>query len=635
MKSKEDVNISFKQGNTDERILKSISEDEEHQYDSEELSKAMNHTGLVQKEVQVQGKNGQTFTRKQWVRASEAQSSTKQPKAQEEQKSKQSKGKTEPGTFKVGEKVQFKSGGKVHSGVIEKDVTDSVGKPTYVVNTGTMGIRVGAKELTRQESSAKVSDKKQNPTPAAGGSGGDDGSGKTVQGGPKTATRQHWTKVGTSQEAKSQIAQMLASGKSREDCMAEFKSQGVTWKESDNAGINWMRAAMAMNKYLTSGNVETQDSSKGQQSSSKDESKNTTNTKKSEKPKSVIGSDYTQLTTEKESGTIEGEAHNMMVGKLGSEGKKKPTEKEVKAAANDLKDKAIKTVISSYNQDEMVHQLAMAKQFTKLAGGNMDHMTTEGILRDALSSSSSCTQEQKCNALSKLLGKDYDITSNDDVVRYAGNSMAQVHVRPMSKGHFEVTFSYDDGQSYKETYDSIKSVSESCDKFIRKEEKYAEEKSNKPIEVTSKSEITKDMVKDGAVFNYDGSDSSGSDNKLGNMVYKISKHLEPGDEIVVSNDTMGYIAPGTSKGNSKGVYRETRLVITAKYDNGNRGYTTVYGMKAINSSTVIDDEETRINNGKKAVAEQKDESWRNITDGALYLVGSNKYTLTVNKGVYK
>lgn len=104
----------------------------------DELHKAMDRSGLVQKEITVQGKHG-TFTRKQWVRASEAPTS--------------------------------------------------------------------------------------------------DGS--------------HWTKTGTSDEAKKQITQMLASGKSREDLMSEFKSKGVTWKESDNAGINWMRASMAINRWLT------------------------------------------------------------------------------------------------------------------------------------------------------------------------------------------------------------------------------------------------------------------------------------------------------------------------------------------------------------------------------------------------
>lgn len=41
---------------------------------SEDLVKAMSKQGLVQKDVTVQGKNGKTFTRKQWVKASDAQS---------------------------------------------------------------------------------------------------------------------------------------------------------------------------------------------------------------------------------------------------------------------------------------------------------------------------------------------------------------------------------------------------------------------------------------------------------------------------------------------------------------------------------------------------------------------------------
>lgn len=503
MKSKEDVNILFKQGDTDERILKSMAEDTEHEYDSEELSKSLDKAKLVQKEVQVRGKNGQMHTRKQWVRAGEDQPAPKQPKAQEDTKETSSKPKQE-----------------------EK--------------------------------------------------------------------KEHWTKVGTSQEAKAQIAQMLASGKSREDCMKDFKAQGVTWKEHENQAINWMRAAMAMNKHLTSGagtpqgndsskpkekTTENKKESTDKQSSVKDKSSSQqkkfengyidkngdlvaddksdleglvseiTDTDpfdqkdlaleeleknpeykgafigsmgfdkasqnkdgsisvtayvegyveddrdgssenfdtyvtfdipvKSEEIKSVIGSDYTQLTTEKESGTIEGEAHNMMVGWLQSEngGKKKPTEAQIKQAANSLKDAAIKRVISSYNQDELVHQLAMAKHFTKLAGGNMDHMTLERTYQDVVSGSS-YTQEQKCNALAKLCGKDYDSTG-DYVRKYASNSMANASIVPMSKGYFEVTFSYDDGVSRKERFDSVKSAKEAADKFIEKEEKYTAEKKSK------------------------------------------------------------------------------------------------------------------------------------------------------------
>lgn len=56
----------------DEAILNSLPT----QNISDDLVKAMNREGLVQKEVTVQGKNGETFTRKQWVRASEAKTDT-------------------------------------------------------------------------------------------------------------------------------------------------------------------------------------------------------------------------------------------------------------------------------------------------------------------------------------------------------------------------------------------------------------------------------------------------------------------------------------------------------------------------------------------------------------------------------
>lgn len=60
----------FIQGTSDEELLKSLPTENI----SEDLVKAMNKVGLVQKEVQVKGKNGQTFTRKQWVKASDVQS---------------------------------------------------------------------------------------------------------------------------------------------------------------------------------------------------------------------------------------------------------------------------------------------------------------------------------------------------------------------------------------------------------------------------------------------------------------------------------------------------------------------------------------------------------------------------------
>lgn len=725
MKSKEDVNILFKQGNTDERILKSMAEDAEHKYDSEELSKALDKAKLVQKEVQVRGKNGQMHTRKQWVKAGENPKSDRQPKAQENPKTKTKTRKVTnvddmmSGIKKVNRTIASEL--NAHNSVSVLNGQSGLGETKALVSVPKLGGDAGKAKKIIQEQFSKEFGDGVNITISNGGSGHPDSlivslkmkdgsgsnsntqdtqdtqdKGSTTKGNEQKEKKEHWTKAGTSQEAKAQIAQMLASGKSREDCMSDFKAQGVTWKEHENPAINWMRAAMAMNKHLTSGAVNPQENepnskseetasdskkssetnsqkkfenghvdkngdlvaddkselsdlvseitgtdpfdqkdyatealeknpdykgayiesmgidkasqnkdgsisvtayvegyveddrdgssenfdtyvtfdipAKGSDNNSKETTENTkenSNYKngnidkngnlvandKSElsdlvseitdtdmfdqkdyalsevekeypdatiesigiekasqnkdgsvhvtahvegytdddsfettvsfdipnkNKKSVIGSDYTQLTTEKESGTIEGEAHNMMVGWLQSEngGKKKPTKSQIKKAATSLKESALKTVISSYNQDTLVHQLAMAKHFTKLAGGNMDHMTLENIYKDVASGQGSYTQEQKCDALAKLCGKDYD-SSGDYVRKYASNSLANASITPMSKGNFEVTFSYDDGASRKERFDSVKSAKEAADKFIAKEEKYTSEKKSK------------------------------------------------------------------------------------------------------------------------------------------------------------
>lgn len=62
------------------------------------VCKSMDKGKLVQKEIQVKGKNGQTYTRKQWVRAGEDPTVDKQPKAEnEETKEKSSSSKVDLG----------------------------------------------------------------------------------------------------------------------------------------------------------------------------------------------------------------------------------------------------------------------------------------------------------------------------------------------------------------------------------------------------------------------------------------------------------------------------------------------------------------------------------------------------------
>lgn len=76
---------------------------------------------------------------------------------------------------------------------------------------------------------------------------------------------------------KDEIQKLVASGKSKDDIMKLAKEAGVTWKEHDHAGINWMRCCMAMTGTNTTGNkvnkpvtsAPKQDSSAGEKGSAR------------------------------------------------------------------------------------------------------------------------------------------------------------------------------------------------------------------------------------------------------------------------------------------------------------------------------------------------------------------------------
>lgn len=70
------MNTVFVNTGLDDAILKSIAGENPN----EELVKALNKEGLVQKEIQVRGKSGKMYTRKQWVRAGEEVKEPKQSK---------------------------------------------------------------------------------------------------------------------------------------------------------------------------------------------------------------------------------------------------------------------------------------------------------------------------------------------------------------------------------------------------------------------------------------------------------------------------------------------------------------------------------------------------------------------------
>lgn len=85
--------LNFINTGLDEATLESVKP---YTHDTN-LIKAMSKQGLVQREVTVQGKGG-TFTRKQWVRASEEQTNPRQATKQDEPSGKQTANQAEPST---------------------------------------------------------------------------------------------------------------------------------------------------------------------------------------------------------------------------------------------------------------------------------------------------------------------------------------------------------------------------------------------------------------------------------------------------------------------------------------------------------------------------------------------------------
>lgn len=222
-----------------------------------DLIKAMNKQGLVQREVTVQGKGG-TFTRKQWVRASEEQTNTRQAAKQDEPAGKQTdkqddeksswKSKIDSGNFTDDQKQVLQSGlARDHAAVVEKDgkiLTSKdwdeskyaesngwkrVGSLTEVINRGSVSVDKTTEKGASDKQSEPSTDSKQfidlNEFL----------SGKTLNG--KTP--------------KACIVSFLNSGVSRSHLMSSAKVAGITWKENANEGINWMRASMAIQKHVS------------------------------------------------------------------------------------------------------------------------------------------------------------------------------------------------------------------------------------------------------------------------------------------------------------------------------------------------------------------------------------------------
>lgn len=96
------INISFVDKGTDESVLKSLSAENP----SDDLIKAMNKQGLVQKEIQYKTPNGKIATRKQWVKATEEGLQHKVNQSWKEETSKEKRESVPATPFKISSKTK-------------------------------------------------------------------------------------------------------------------------------------------------------------------------------------------------------------------------------------------------------------------------------------------------------------------------------------------------------------------------------------------------------------------------------------------------------------------------------------------------------------------------------------------------
>lgn len=302
----------------DEDILKSLPVED----CPDELVKAMNRQGLVQKEVTVQGANGKTFTRKQWVRASEAAPGDQQGQGQPTQAvgdnkdniigkipSYEGKSQAEMRVIFDGKTADvanqeiariYKEMGSPQGNsrnytlfqhatqplsrlifdAINNGTGDSTQDQSTLVKTSKIKASAGDKSIAAgkqqmQKDRADAAQKKDTSTgklqpmppdqkkkmdklvhdlshaPTAQSDGK-----KTSQDTPapaKDSSSGISFDLPAHGDTKKAVTDLLASGKSRDDIMSAAKAAGITWKENDNAGINWMRASMAIQKHMKEG----------------------------------------------------------------------------------------------------------------------------------------------------------------------------------------------------------------------------------------------------------------------------------------------------------------------------------------------------------------------------------------------
>ena len=224
----------------------------------ENLVKGIDKSKMVQVQVTVKGKNG-TFTRKQWKRASDVSSSdtviskpddpsTKTPKKQDKPagNSKQrlaqmlgSHSRDEVMDFAKKNGVQWVE----HSHVGINWMRASIAIQKHIDSNGDAwksfenGSQLQQSDTQKDGNSAQIDAKTDKV----------DKTSDTDKKTQKTAKKQSKPDKPTVDKDKSKE---LVEKLGKDETLEAMKAKGITWKESDHKGINWMRAMQALGKHL-------------------------------------------------------------------------------------------------------------------------------------------------------------------------------------------------------------------------------------------------------------------------------------------------------------------------------------------------------------------------------------------------
>lgn len=225
----------------------------------ESLIKGIDKSKMVQVQVTVKGKNG-TFTRKQWKRASDVSSSdtviskpddpsTKTPKKQDKPvgNSKQrlaqmlgSHSRDEVMDFAKKNGVQWTE----HSHVGINWMRASIAIQKHIESNGDTwksfedGSQAQQTDTQKDRNSAQPDAKTDKV----------DKTSDTDKKTQKTVKKQTKPDKPTVDKDKSK---KLVEKLGKDETLGAMKAKGITWKESDHKGINWMRAMQALGKHLS------------------------------------------------------------------------------------------------------------------------------------------------------------------------------------------------------------------------------------------------------------------------------------------------------------------------------------------------------------------------------------------------